>query len=983
MALLLMSEEVSKPATTCERCNKPKKQTSGSLTQWVFDEGYCVCGREVIETECESLEQSDKYKVEFCSTCGKRSNSGRAGSLTQWIFRQELCTCGSEYKNSIQARAIGPGTGQLDLSGSRHQPVDPSRMGTISDPPLMKEPDAEEELIELSERDFPAARYKPLRTLGQGAIGSVYKCYDRQLKRLVAVKVLQVLNAEELVYFQNEARTSAQLNRPGIIRTLDFGIMAGGHPYMVMDFLKGMPLNTYLQEVGAMSLEDTRYLASRIVDALAYAHKHGIYHRDVKPGNIMVVSTIDGLLKDVTLIDFGLAMFRKTEHNTESGDVEQQRLTLAGTPLYMSADQAQGKTYDARSEVYSVGCILYEMLVGKPPFEAPSLLQLLNKHASEQPPAISSIRSDLLPGAALEQLVNKCLAKSPDDRFQSMDELAEAISEIEPMASLNSDGRVELERVIEEQKTDLRTSKSSRLLVLIIIAAIGIVVVIAAQLNRLKDSPNLSKNFKKSYYSSSIKSMDKMVDFVETLRDQKYVKGADVFTLEGSTLTLKYSKASDAFIQTIKLPADYIRQIVLVDGPVTGKGLSILCEGNSLALMHLQVLPNLKEADVSAAFKKNPKLTDVNLTSLNLQPSIMNSFADLREIEKIYCKYITLTGANLAPLANLPKLRSLTLRYCKVGNHEIEQICSIKSLTYIDITGAHIDDKALFKLSKLPKLKAIYAASCKKVTPEGVKAFIKAAPSCRIEYAIPYVTPQREEYFYDDHDLLKAAASGTDSINVCDWNISNEGIACLVGKPIKYLTVSCTKLTDKAFARISKIQTLESLEASVMDRLSDAALEEVAKLKNLKRLAVNGDSFSDGALARLCENLLLLKEFQANSTKASSKTCQALASKKREFDLISLENCNLQDADIALLAKIPVLKVLYINGNPEISRKGFTALAHCRGLNKLQISTPADEETRRFLKERLPNCNINLMTYSEPSRTKAKESAEEDKSLSR
>ncbi len=943
MVLHSMSEEVDKPTVTCNTCHKPKKQSSGSLTQWVFGDGYCECGREVVAVERNALEQSETNVVEFCSTCGKRRNSGRAGSLTQWIFRQESCQCGIEVQNS-RTMEFGSGVAPLEFGSSR--------AGSNSS---VEEPDAEEDLKTLTETDFPYARYKPLRSLGRGASGAVYKCYDRQLKRLVAIKVLNVLNADELVQFQNEARASAQLNRPGIVKTLDFGITGGGHPYMVMDLIDGTPLSSYLKEVGVMTLDDSRYLASRIADALSTAHKHGIFHRDIKPSNVMVVSTIDGILKDVTLIDFGVAKFRK-------GDLGLSNPTLAGTPVYMSADQAEGKTYDARSEIYSLGCLLYETLVGAPPFQADSALQLLNLHAHGQPPAIAEKRGDIPPDSELVRIIYKCLEKSPDDRFQSMDEFCEAIDAIEPLEMGNEAQRVEVEKKAVDPRPNF---KFSRLHLTVLIILVGVLLSFILQLSRSKATlrvENKSAFRDVTYNPRTFESVDKMVDFAEVLRD-KHSGGSNsdaLFQLDNGAIVLTNKYASDEFIQTIAVPTQ-LKQLSMTAGSVTGKGLSVLGKGKSLEVLTLQELPNLKNADVENVLKINPELNTVNFSNLNVSSSIFNCLSELPEMRSVSFKYVDMKDANLSPLAKLPKLRSLSLRYGKVNNQQVEQIVSIKSLVLVDLTNARIDDAALLKLAQLPRLKVAFVAGCKNVTAEGLKAFAAAAPRCKVEFSLPYTTPQFSDYFYDDNDLVESVNSGKPTIDASDWSITDDGLGVLAGRPITHLSVSHTKITDKGFARIAKIQKLKSLMMNKMENVSDEALLEVAKLPNLKKLSLNAGKFSDGAIADACTRLEKLMEIQANSTGASTKTCRAL-SRKKNFDFISFESCHIGDSDLALLAKIPGLRGLFINGNPHLTKNGFLVLERCKNLTQLRISAPADEETRKWLKDRLPNCDVSLIT---------------------
>ncbi|MDZ4835020.1 MAG: protein kinase [Candidatus Melainabacteria bacterium] len=977
MALRTVSEEIKDSALRCNVCKKPKKQSSGSLTQWVFEEGYCMCGREALATEAELLNQSSKSDVDFCSICGKKSVIGRAGSLTQWIFKQEACRCNKESANGGIAGTDGRSgfdtggsisddgeAGTATGSARSFTQLNIIRPGADRSPSrtagntMPNEPAVEDELPPLSEREFPSARYKPLRRLGKGASGAVYKCYDRQLKRLVAVKILNVLSHEEAIQFQNEARASAQLNRPGIIKILDFGITSGGHPYMVMEFLNGLSLNTYLKEVGVMTQDDTRYLALRIADALSNAHDHGIFHRDIKPANVMVESTIDGLLRDVTLIDFGVAMFRKG--GDQSPEQNAGNPTLAGTPLYMSSDQAEGREYDARSEVYSVGCLLYEMLVGKPPFEADSALQLLNMHANMQPPLVSALRSDIPPNTGLEQVISRCLEKSPDNRFQSMDELAEAVDEIEPIQSTNEFARVEIEK-----KSERKSERSSSALRFYIIAAIAFTcfaALILFQLMRPKNIPKISSTFQRdvSYNNRTFQSVDSMVDFAENLHEVQSEQLPDQFVLEDGSLLLAGNCASDEFVQKLKWPDGYLKSVNINTGPLSARGLNVLLRNNSLRSINLLSLANLKNPDIAAVLNRNPDLDAVNLTNLDLTPSIIGSIGGHPKLRTIYLKYINLKGANLAPIAALPKLASLTLRYCQVGEREIDQIATMKRLAILDISGAHIDNASLLKLAQLKNLRIAYIAGCKGVTSSGVEALIAAVPPrCKVEYSIPYTTAQSLENLNDDADLKKLVYEGETVIDLSSWNISNDGIAHLIGKPINSLSVSNTHLTDKAFTLISQIQSLESLMITRMEGITDGALQEVVKLKNLIGLHMNSNKFSDQAIADVIDGLPKLKVFSANaSPRLSTRTCQALSRKK--LLSIRLENCNLHDADLVRLSKISGLKELSVSGNFHLTKRGLQVLERCQSLSSLQIGSPADEITRRYLKSRLPKCNIRF-----------------------
>lgn len=371
----------------CKICGSPRSlDGSGSLTQWL---SRCRCSQ-----SGSTGDQTEQHSV--CRTCGKRQARGRSGSLTQFIFRFDLCTCQAP-------------------SGTRSGDPRGPRMAGLSE--------AGAEALDLPADSFPFGRYRPLQLLGSGASGEVYKAFDPLLKKFVAVKVLRTLTAAQMVSFQEEARATSTLNHPGIVRLLDFGVTPGGTPYMVLDFIDGTVLSGYLEENAPLKWTECCDIAVKLCEALSYAHDHRVLHRDIQPGNV-ILSRDAGALS-VHLIDFGLAKIIQDQQSWR--ELPEGSQTLAGTPFYMSADTARGLPYDRRSEVYSLGCLIFEMLAGRPPFIGGSPLETLARHAEEMPPALADlIGSDIVPGW-LQNVVEKCLAKEPGDRYETMESLAAAL----------------------------------------------------------------------------------------------------------------------------------------------------------------------------------------------------------------------------------------------------------------------------------------------------------------------------------------------------------------------------------------------------------------------------------------------------------------------------------------------------------------------------------------------------------------------------
>ena len=269
--------------------------------------------------------------------------------------------------------------------------------------------------------------YQILSLLGTGGMGVVYKARDTRLKRSVAIKVLpadQVSDPERKRRFIQEARAASALNHPNIITIHDIG-SEGGIDFIVMEYVAGKTLDQLIPRKG-MRLNETLKLAIQMADALAKAHSAGIIHRDLKPTNVMV--TDDGLVK---VLDFGLAKLTEVESDeggTRTTQLQTEEGTIVGTVSYMSPEQAEGKKVDARSDIFSFGAVLYEMVTGQKAFQGDSKMSTLAAILKQEPKPISQ----LVPGIPrdLEKIINRCLRKDPGRRFQHMDDLKVELEEL-------------------------------------------------------------------------------------------------------------------------------------------------------------------------------------------------------------------------------------------------------------------------------------------------------------------------------------------------------------------------------------------------------------------------------------------------------------------------------------------------------------------------------------------------------------------------
>lgn len=296
-------------------------------------------------------------------------------------------------------------------------------------------------------------KYEILEVIGRGGMGVVYKVRHLILDRFFAIKILHPYLASDVTNkrrFQREAQAASRLTHPNLATVFDWDLLPDGRPYLVMYYIEGIKLSDLIGCQDRIPLSIWMSIFIQTCDALAHAHNQGVIHRDLKPGNIILAREGD-VTHFVKIVDFGIAklLMDSKEGKDDKAQKKERELTktgeVFGSPLYMSPEQCLGRTIDNRSDIYGLGCVIYEVLTNAPPFCGDSLYETMKSQISDPPAPISeqSVFDEKIP-PDLEKLTLECLNKNPEDRPQSMEALRTMLSRINKIYYRKAEGEEDL-----------------------------------------------------------------------------------------------------------------------------------------------------------------------------------------------------------------------------------------------------------------------------------------------------------------------------------------------------------------------------------------------------------------------------------------------------------------------------------------------------------------------------------------------------------
>lgn len=582
-------------------------------------------------------------------------------------------------------------------------------------------------------------------------MGVVYEAEDDLLKKTVAIKTIKkgVLTAEHVIRFQREANALAALNHPNLVPIYIFGITDDNEPYMVMQFEPGKALSDVIEARGRLPAFKSINIFVQLCDAIQHAHEHGVLHRDLKPSNV-IVRNPESEHPQVVIIDFGIAMME----SSNAIDALTKTGLILGTPAYMSPEQVLGKEPDERSDIYALGCIMYETLTGSQPFSASSALELLSIKSTSTAPPLNSTFADLTFPSGLEAIVAKCLATDPEDRYQSVADL-----KLDLVGLKSGDLQLPPDQTSPEPSTPItpRARKKPLSKKRLALLLLGTLVLAGSaftvwKLNSEKTVPPELANPKvKDPMAVVPPSAGKFVDGTlfftgmcmdpVTASDRTAVADLVKYGKEVNRIEITDTRITGTcFDNFSKLP---LKDLICSDSEISDTGLQSISKISSLKTLSLSNETNFSKAGL-AHLKELPKLYSLIVLNCNIDESKVETICTLDKLTDLSVEgNLDFGDRELAMIVkSLPKLKYLCISATGVTNDGLKYLSDLKHLKKLRIKTLNLSSAGLETLSKLPHLECLDIKENPKVRDEDLKFIQRMKSLTKLEVDSPQVTKQ-------------------------------------------------------------------------------------------------------------------------------------------------------------------------------------------------------------------------------------------------
>jgi len=588
-------------------------------------------------------------------------------------------------------------------------------------------------------------RYTDFEYVGQGGMGRIVSAQDSVLDKRVAIKILPptIVSKTAVVRFHQEAKAVSKLNHPNVVQVLDFGFASTGEPYLVMEHVKGETLDSLIAAQKALPLRLVINLAIQMCSALQHSHDFGIVHRDLKPGNIMLDEN-----KNVKVLDFGLAKI------IDRSKVD-WRVTMPGeamgSPLYMSPEQLRGEEVDARTDIFSLGLVLYKMATGTVPFEGENLMKILTGRFSQAPPVLPPNTENPLLGEALSVVIRNALQIDRDQRTATMIGLKNELLALEEIAEPPE------EQVVEEQHRYAGKTLTRRGLIfagLVALVGLGFSNLYPAIVDQLHPVPSSPHGRDLETHAIEQSSDEVVPGFVID-------KATDFWTATSRVGDEDLNRLKGCAIEKLCLEAN---KHITIDGIKTISTLPLKRLNVRDTRLGDEIIPYLNKMNLQYLDIRSTRITNAGVESLLPSEALLElNLGDLKDVSnhclphvvKSFPNLISLvltdtkvTGEGLKLLKPL-RLSSLEVSILKLTDEDMDTIVMLHPRR-IFIESNLITDKGLDKLLKLPVITELSVNFCDRVTPKKLEEFRRKYPLLKVEDPLP-----KKEKLEDTMELLK------------------------------------------------------------------------------------------------------------------------------------------------------------------------------------------------------------------------------------
>ncbi len=715
------------PKLSCPNCGKKVEKTiAGSLTQFVLGTPLCAC-----ENTPAKFAKA-KRDISYCYRCSKKIGEESNSSLTAFLQNRDYCRC--------RRAAIAKKTNMFASS------TQVTAQAAVAEAAFSKAKLQEE----LESARTLAGTYRLVDRLGEGGMSYVYLAEHTRLRKMVALKVMKadiaMKDKEEL--FRAEAKRLVSLNHPCLTAVFDFAMHKEHWPVIAMELVSGETLADVLLRLGPLSVEEALLVFKQVAEGLSYIHLKGLVHKDLKPGNIMLAKLSDdggnSSKTAVKILDFGISQFRIYGDTSKPGSNRQSPL-IVGSPSYMSPEEWNGQEITPRTDLYAFACSLYEVLTGSVPYQAETIDEIREQHLNTPYPGLTENKVNQVYPNELDLLLQRLLAKRPEERARSAQEVVLAIDSI--LAKLTSAGDSNLER-FRPIRPGL-TSAFASVLVRRVVAVVAIasfllaasIMVFFWQNSKAKQSLSLSSSSSSTSLAIGAKANPKprlvaspgstieafMFPTDYSLGSLTNKKGSR-YDLQGSVEIelapnqgLSYNPSAVVVAKPLLLEKlDNLPIIaVRVASDTSDNQLAVSADFiNKLAansrLQQLDLWSVYLDRSAIAAICALPSLKTLSMTESVFADDIRSSWGKdlaqakcLKNIEHLNIHYLLPTSSVIDALAQAKHLQGLALVDSPLNAGSIAKIVAMKNLTSLELNNCAVTPKAALAFFTIPTLQKL------------------------------------------------------------------------------------------------------------------------------------------------------------------------------------------------------------------------------------------------------------------------------------